>query len=447
MINIRYLIFIILFFPLFNCSFDKKTGIWTGNEKELERIEELEKASKKNRVKIFSTFQESIKEISYARNVTLGKAERNTSWVTSGLNIQNSSGNLYLKSINEKFLKKRIGKNKFDIFQRMQSPLFYENNIILSDDKGTLFRINKKGKIYWKVNIYKKIYKKLYKNLTFTLHNNYIYVADNIGFVYVINYENGNLAWKKNLGIPTKSYIKVFNNKIYIVDQDNKILCLDAQNGKKIWDILTIKTFIKSQSLLGLAISKEGHLVVINSAGDVLKINSENGRILWTMNSLFSLSSFDSDFFKTSDVVINNNDIIFSNVSSTFSININNGFINWVNKVKSSLRPIVSGDNVFLVTDNGYYINLNRKNGQVIWITNVLKILKKKKQSTIVTGFIVGSEKTYITTSNGYLIVCSATNGEVKYEKKLAKSINSPPIISNAELYVLTGSSQILGFR
>ena len=65
MINIRYLIFIILFFPLFNCSFDKKTGIWTGNEKELERIEELEKASKKNRVKIFSTFQESIKEIFY----------------------------------------------------------------------------------------------------------------------------------------------------------------------------------------------------------------------------------------------------------------------------------------------------------------------------------------------------------------------------------------------
>ena len=43
------------------------------------------------------------------------------------------------------------------------------------------------GKINWKKNIYKKIYKKIYKNLIFSIYQNNIYVADNIGFIYSID--------------------------------------------------------------------------------------------------------------------------------------------------------------------------------------------------------------------------------------------------------------------
>jgi len=40
----------------------------------------------------------------------------------------------------------------------------FKNNIILSDDVGTIFSINANGNINWKKNIYKKIYKKVNKN-------------------------------------------------------------------------------------------------------------------------------------------------------------------------------------------------------------------------------------------------------------------------------------------
>ena len=449
MINLRYLIFFLILklFFLTSCSFDKKTGIWTGDEKELKRIEELEKASKGNKFKIFSGLEDSIKEVSATKSISLGPPQKNSSWIMSGLNIQNSSGNLYLEGIKNKFLKKRIGKNKFDVFQKMHSPLFFENNIILSDDKGTIYRINKRGKVYWKNNIYKKIYKKLYKNLAFTLHNNYIYIVDNIGFLYVLDLNNGAVIWKKNIEIPIKSNIKVFNNKIYIINQDNTILCLSIEDGSKIWEVRTVKTFIKSQNLLGLSVSEKGNLIIINSAGNVLKINSNNGRVLWTMNSLISLSAFESDFFKSSDIVINNNDVIFSNILSTFSINLDDGHLNWINKIKSSTTPIVDKENIFLVTDNGFFVNLDKKTGKIIWANNILKSLKKRKQQTGISGFVMGSGKIYITTLNGYLIICSATNGIVEYNKKIAKSINTAPIISNGELYILTSSSKILGFK
>ena len=102
-----------------------------------------------------------------------------------------------------------------------------------------------------------KIYKKIYKNLVFSIYKNNIYIADNIGFIYVISLDNGKLLWIKNYNIPLKSNIKIFDDKIYLIDQDNRILCLNIKDGTKIWDILSISSFIKSQNLLSLAVSKE----------------------------------------------------------------------------------------------------------------------------------------------------------------------------------------------
>ena len=88
----------------------------------------------------------------------------------SGLNHQNFLGNIYLSGINEVFLKKKIGKNKFSLSGVIASPLIFNNNIIFSDDRGTIYNITDKGDINWKKNIYKKIYKKIYKNLIFSIY-------------------------------------------------------------------------------------------------------------------------------------------------------------------------------------------------------------------------------------------------------------------------------------
>ena len=46
MINRKSLVFFLIYILLSNCSFDNKTGIWSGNEKEKRRISELEKKQK-----------------------------------------------------------------------------------------------------------------------------------------------------------------------------------------------------------------------------------------------------------------------------------------------------------------------------------------------------------------------------------------------------------------
>ena len=447
--KMKYLIFFLIFILFVGCSFDNKSGIWSGGEKEKKRVSELEKEQNRviDIVKVYTSKSISSKEIPAVKSISLTEPKTNSSWKMSGLNLQNFVGNIYLSGISNNFLKKKIGKNKFSISQVMASPLVFNDNIIFTDDTGTIFSINQRGKINWKKNIYKKLYKKIYKNLSFSIHKDKIYIADNIGLIYAISLESGELIWIKDHRIPLKSKIKVFDNKIYVINQDNRLLCLDTEKGSKIWDFRSISSFIKSQNFLALAISKEGDLVTLNSSGDLLKVKANNGRVYWSINATGAMVTIVGDFFKSSEIVISDNDIIFSASSSIFSFDLYSGYLNWAVDINSKNTPIIDGNNIFLVSDNGYFVNLDRNSGKIILSTNILKILKKKKQMTQITGFIMGSGKIYATTLNGYLIVCSAVSGKVEYFKKIGDQITAAPIINDGSLYILTANSRILGFN
>ena len=268
--KIKYLVFFLILILVANCSFDRKSGIWSGYEDEKKKASELEKEQKRviDVIKVTSS-KVYLKEIPPTKSINLTIPRTNSSWKMAGLNLQNFFGNIYLSGITNNFLKKRIGKNKFSMSKVMTSPLVVNENIIITDDTGSIFSINKRGKLNWKNNIYRKIYKKIYKNLSFSIYKDKIYVVDNIGFIYAISLENGELIWIKNHGIPLKSNIKVFDNKIFVINQDNRVLCFDVEKGIKIWDVRTVSSFIKSQKLLSLAVSKENNLLILNSSGDI----------------------------------------------------------------------------------------------------------------------------------------------------------------------------------
>tara|TARA_B100000029_G_scaffold494183_1_gene557609 strand:+ start:2871 stop:4223 length:1353 start_codon:yes stop_codon:yes gene_type:complete len=447
--QLKYLYFFLIFFLFLNCSFDKKTGIWDSEENEKKRISDLEMHQKSilDTVELYSSENKHTQEIISKKKINLTIPKKNLSWNMSGMNYQNFFGHIYLPKANDIFLKKKIGKNKFSLGKNLVSPVVFGNNIIFSDDRGTIFSISKKGKVNWKRNIYKKIYKKIYKTLSIGIYEDAIYISDNIGFIYKLDARDGKVIWIKNHGIPIKSEIKIFEGKIYSINQDNRLICLNTNDGSMIWNSISIQSFIKSQQLLSLAISKEKDLVILNSSGELVKLKIVNGQIYWTLSALGSLYAHDADFFRSSKIVLTDNEIIFSTENSTFSFNLDNGQLNWQINIGSINTPIIDANNVFIVTNNGYFINLDKRTGNIIWSTNILKVLKEKKQNTNVTGFILGSGKIYATTSNGYLITSSADFGKIESFKKIGDEIYASPIIHDEALFILTENSRIFGLN
>jgi len=445
----KNLVFFLILILLVNCSFDTKTGIWSGEEVEEKKVVELKKEQdrEKNIRKIYSIGNEYSLEKILTRKIKLSKPKKNSSWQMSSLNQQNFLGNIYLSGVDGKFLKKKVGKNKFNLSKTTASPLIYKGDIFLSDNKGTVFNIDEFGKLNWKKNIYRKVYKKIYKNLTFAIYKDNIYVADNIGFIYAIALDSGKLIWIKNHGVPFKSKIKIFDNGIFLMNQDNKLFSFSVKDGSIIWNFNSLASFIKSQNFLSLALSNQGDVIAITSLGDLIKINSTNGNIIWSLNTLGGMLPGVTDFFESSDIVIDNENIIFSAQSALFSCDLNSGIINWKTDVSSVAAPIIDGKNIFFVTENGYFVIIKLDTGEIVSSTNILKILKKKKQSTKIAGFIMGSGKIYSVTLNGYLIISSATSGKVENFINVRDPITSVPVINNGKLFIYTENSRILGFN
>ena len=239
--------------------------------------------------------------------------------------------------------------------------------------------------------------------------------------------------------------MKISNDNIYLIDQDNKVICFNVKEGSRVWILDDKPSFIKSQKYLGLSLLENKYAYFISSSGIVSKVNSANGNILWSFPSIDGFLNYDTDFFSTSNIVVGDKEIIFSNLTSnTFSLDLNYGYPNWINEVKSSINPIISGDNVFILTDNGYLTNIDRNSGKLLWSNDILKLIKRKKFKIKMSGFILGNNKIYSTTTNGYLIISSSSNGKVEKIHKVAKSIYISPIISNEKMFILTGNSKII---
>ena len=159
-INKKNIFFFLVFLLINNCSFDNKTGIWGDSEKEKRKISEIEKKQKEiiDVEKIYSSEFIYNKKKKLVKNISLSQPQNNQSWPMSSMNHQNFLGNIRLSGIDNVFLKKKIGKDKFEMHRFISPLLAYDNNLVFSDDKGTIFNVNEYGKINWKKNIYKKIY-------------------------------------------------------------------------------------------------------------------------------------------------------------------------------------------------------------------------------------------------------------------------------------------------
>ena len=114
MIKGKNLILFLIFILLINCSFDNKTGIWRGGEKEKRRISELEKEQKQiiDVYKVYSSEKNFLEEIILNKAITLSEPKKNSSWKMTGLNHQNFLGNIYLSGVDNTFLKKKNRKKQ-----------------------------------------------------------------------------------------------------------------------------------------------------------------------------------------------------------------------------------------------------------------------------------------------------------------------------------------------
>ena len=417
----KYL-YIIFFLILTACSFDTRSGIWTQEKK----INQLVKKT----TKLFDNKILDEKEFNQNLNIKLSNNYLNINKVNG-----NNGGISDLKLNFDKISKYKFSKIKyFDLFE--PEIIFYKDNLIFFDNKGTIIRFGDKSEILWKKNFYNKKEKKNNPILSFSYDNNRLLVTDSLSKFYLINVENGELLWLKEHQSNFISQIKIDKDKFYVLDSENTFICFSLKDGEVLWRFKTDKQLIKSQKKTSV-IFDENFVYFNNSKGEIISLQKRNGNLAWITPSIGFDESFQSFLLKTSDLVVNNGSIYFSNNKNKFhSIDANTGFINWIREINSYVRPIIVDNIIFTISTNGYLYIIEKNTGDIIRITDIVQNSKKRKKIKI-SGFVVGVENIYISLNNGKLIVVSIKTGREKLVYKITKGLISRPYVNNKNLYVV----------
>ena len=425
-----------IFFTLFlifltNCSFNKNSKIWNENSNSVEADKTFQKVIIEEKTKT--------RELNPLIKIDLS----NIKTQNFNSNPQNNFGALKYAGLFDK-----VGNFNFSKFKNFDplnlKPLFIKDGIVFFNKKGSIIFFDNNQKIVWKKNYYSKFEKKLNPKLSFSLDGKNLIIADNIGKYYLLNIDNGELIWMKNNIYPFNSEIRKFEDKFFIVDYKNILRCFYIKNGSECWNFATEDSLTISTNKYSIITYKD-IVVFNNSIGDITAINTLSGLIQWQLPTQSNKIVNESYNFKNSKLVKDKETIFFSNNKNQFySINIKTGIPKWVNNINSHLTPILVGEYIFTVSDDGYLYTIQKNQGNIIRINDVYKFYKEKKRNKIKpVGIIVGQDKLYLSNSDGNILIIDLESGKILRIEKISRNQISKPFIYNESLFLIKNGSII----
>ncbi len=425
----KLIIIVISLVFLNHCSLNENSRIWKDKDQKID--------NPKNVKKIFSEEKKITIELNQKLKLDFSKSKTNNKIVDNknDYGFQNYSG-LINKVGNYKF-------SKFDDIDQLNfKPIFLNDGLIFFDKKGSIYRYSNSQKVLWKKNYYSKAEKKLKPKLNFILEGENLLVTDNIAKYYSININSGELNWSKNNTYSFNSEIKKHKNRIFVVDYKNTLRSYNINDGSELWNLQTEDSFTISNTKFSLIIIND-MVVFSNSIGDITAVDIKTGLIIWQLPTQSSKMINETYNFKTSKLVSDGKSIFFSNNKNEFySVDAKTGTTNWIDKINSNLTPIISGNFLFTVSNEGYLYLIEKNEGNILRITDVYKDYKIKNRKDIKPiGFAIGDTRLYLTNTDGKMIIVELDFGKVISIEKVAGNFTSRPFIYNQNLFVIRNGS------
>ena len=444
-INKLSFFFGILFF-LYGGSFQNSGGFFENKVEEFEKEIQL-----KNSKGVFALQKKFNKEVSGTVPKNLNKPISAEEWTESGLNLNNYIPNLIYKNDKNIFFKsKKIGKNKFKLSHTFFEPLIQGEKVFFSDFSGNIYNYSLTDRrLVWKFNFYKKRYNNFPIETKLKLSKDNLIISDNLGYLYSLNIETSEIKWAKNYGIAFNSNLKIYDGKIFSLNQDNKFYIVNETDGNQILGLETFPTFLKTR--YNTNISLDGNnIFFLTSNGELYSINHLSNNINWLSNIFSKNSAGGAELFYSSPIVYKDGKIFFSSSVSTYSINSSSGLVSWELPFSTNLRPIVTDQFIFLASKDGFLINVDNQTGRVNWSKNLFKKENKLKKNKVgdIISILLASDQLLVTTSKGYFLFIDYKNGKlINYTKASRSGFYSSPIIVNNMIYSLDNKLRLLIFN
>jgi len=257
----------------------------------------------------------------------------------------------------------------------------------------------------------------------------------NANNIFALNYNDGSVKWK--LHIDPSKYI----NK-YPVIADGKLLngisgipkLYDPGTGNFLNDVL-IPNF--SKYYINHSPYVKDNVLYIGSELQVWAIDMKTFAIKWAMNPLTFFSSLPPTL-NAMPVVSNGMLYLVFDDGTIFAMNINNGQVQWKQKVISGTKvtnPVVGNNLLYFSSNNSKIYAVDIKTGLKKW--------EFVAGSNINSTPFLADNSIYFGSTDGNVYALDATTGNEKWLFSTSDAIYSSPAVVNNVLYIISNDNNL----
>jgi outer membrane protein assembly factor BamB len=261
-----------------------------------------------------------------------------------------------------------------------------------------------------------------------------VFVSASDGTLTAIHLSTGTRAWSKSIG-GIVSAPTFYSGKVYVTSTSGLAADLDESNGTVVWSV-SLASSVTAPASLNNSVRL---LVVGESNGDVLGLNSSTGATLWSYATGGAITAAATDSGGTVYVGSNNHDV--------YALNQLTGVLLWKYATAGAVQDTgvlssqhTPGDVLELLigSDNGRLYALQASNGVLLFTDPI--------GSSPVLGIGAVNGIAIMESSNGLITAARTYENDTVWSYHTADGLATAPVIVDGTIYVSAADGNLYAF-
>ena len=276
-----------------------------------------------------------------------------------------------------------------------------------------------------------------------------VFVSSGYRFVAALDAASGKRLWSTSVEPPIHAAPTVVGGRVIVESTDDNLMTFDEATGAPGWTYQALNEPARILEATSPAVSADA-VVAAFASGEVVALQASNGDVLWS--AVLSKSNRNSALSEIRDIpgrpLIFKGDVYAISHSGVFSaIELRTGNERWSVSATSVSSPWAAGDVVYITDTAGEVICVSRESGQVYWVTDMNKNVKKRKDRALWSGPILASNRLVIVSDKGEIAALDPKTGAVQKRLRIGADAVMTPIAAGPYLYVATESAELIAIR
>ncbi len=282
---------------------------------------------------------------------------------------------------------------------------------------------------------------------------NVLFAATGFGELIAIEPTSGGTIWRQKLDAPVTSSPTVSDGTVYAITRDSRAWALNAKTGRIEWQIAGAPSQATLIGGSGPVIANRVAIMPFGS-GDLVAALKSTGLRVWgsAVAGQRRGRAYSNISDITGDPVLAEGVLYAANAGGrVVALKPSSGERIWTANEGAYSPVLPSGDSVFMISDQGELLRLDRETGQKIWGERlpyfVNRKIKRREAVYAHYGPVLAGGRLLVASNDGLMRSYDPATGALIGTTEVRSGAASNPAIVNGTLYIITDKGQLAAFR